>query len=601
MKTIKLKIMLIMLLSCMFLLIIVQSFSIYSMYSQEQDVTKSTEQFIRRDYDKAIKEQVLNAVSLIKRADEFYAKEGKNIEERKLIAKELIRGIRYSKTGYFWIDTLKGVNVMHPIKPSIEGKNRMGAKDIKGKLLIKEIIENGMKDGGDFTDFYFTKPGEQTPSRKRGYSLLYKPFGWVIGTGNYIDHIDRTVQALNTRAEGYLEKTIVSSLIIFIAASGLAIVISVLFSSTISKPIAAVSEFIKKFAAGDLSAQVISKFTKRRDEIGVMIGEIDNFRTTLIDIVKNMTDLSQNLSAAAEQTASASDKFSAGSQKQAAAVEEINATIEEVSAGVATIHGNTKEQLASVGNLTNNVVSLNKIEERIKENVESISDLSDHISEKADAGNSALLTMKERFGEIADSSGQMLNVVSVITQIAEQINLLSLNASIESARAGEAGRGFAVVADEISKLADDTSSNVKNIEQNIVMNNDKIRQGEEIVNDSLDKLSVVIEGVRNIADQIKHVEKEIESQSETSGSVNSESDQVKRESDQIQIAIQELNAAMDEITSSISHINDTVQTTAGGAQEVASSSEVVASMAHKLQEKIEYFKLTSHLDEQADA
>jgi len=135
--------------------------------------------------DEVIKKETQTAVSLLS-AINAQCESGKlSLDEAKKMGADLLRELRYgdSNEGYFWADTEDGVNIVLYGKKDVEGINRYEA-NIKGVYYIKEIIEKG-KNGGGFTDYWFPKKGEETPSKKRGYSLLFKPFGWVIGTGYY--------------------------------------------------------------------------------------------------------------------------------------------------------------------------------------------------------------------------------------------------------------------------------------------------------------------------------------------------------------------------------------------------------------------------------
>ncbi|MDR3321168.1 MAG: cache domain-containing protein, partial [Synergistaceae bacterium] len=128
--------------------------------------------------------------------------EGKiSLTEAKTLAREQIRHIRYdtdnkalSGGNYFWIDETSGDNVLHPITPQIEGKNRIKALDANNMEMIRAIIESGMK-GGDFTEFFYEKPGENVGKQKVGYSVEYKPWKWVIGTGFWSEDWNAAIDA----------------------------------------------------------------------------------------------------------------------------------------------------------------------------------------------------------------------------------------------------------------------------------------------------------------------------------------------------------------------------------------------------------------------
>jgi methyl-accepting chemotaxis protein len=155
--------------------------------------SKSRDQQVSQCQDSLIKSQVETAWSML---NEIYTKHKNReltLEQAKKLGAELLRGLRYGqeKEGYFWADTLEGVNVVLYGKTETEGKNRYNARDIKGTFYVKEFILKGNQPGGGYAEYWYPKLGVTTPLHKRSYVLLFKPFGWVIGTGYYTDYIAR--------------------------------------------------------------------------------------------------------------------------------------------------------------------------------------------------------------------------------------------------------------------------------------------------------------------------------------------------------------------------------------------------------------------------
>ena len=140
--------------------------------------------------DVVIKTQTETAVSLL---DAIYQKQLKaelTQDEAKSMGADLLRQLRYgpNQGGYFWADTTDGVNVVLYGKKEVEGTNRWDSF-VGGVYHVREIIKNGMKEGGGYTDYYFPKKDDSIPLPKRGYSLLFAPFNWVVGTGYYLEDI----------------------------------------------------------------------------------------------------------------------------------------------------------------------------------------------------------------------------------------------------------------------------------------------------------------------------------------------------------------------------------------------------------------------------
>ena len=147
---------------------------------------------IEDDYDENIKNQVDNAISMLDAVYAGYENGDYSYEEAETRGADLLRELRYGDGGYFWADTYDGDNVVL-LGSETEGTNRMETKDAEGYQMVKEIIRVGQEPDGGYTDYVFPKEGETESSPKRSYSRAFEPFGWVVGTGNYIDYIDETV------------------------------------------------------------------------------------------------------------------------------------------------------------------------------------------------------------------------------------------------------------------------------------------------------------------------------------------------------------------------------------------------------------------------
>jgi len=183
----------------------------------------SQKEALREDYDALIKGQVQTAVSLLTTLNDRAASGEMSLEAAKNLGAKVIRQLRYNKDGYFWIDTVDGTNVVMLGRP-VEGRNRIDQQDRTGKFFIREIIEQGQKEGGGYTDYWFPKSDDTTPLQKRGYSLEFKPWGWIVGTGNYIEDISRNIEnhRRKARSEFVTNTTFfaISSLVVILMTLG---------------------------------------------------------------------------------------------------------------------------------------------------------------------------------------------------------------------------------------------------------------------------------------------------------------------------------------------------------------------------------------------
>lgn len=135
-------------------------------------------------HDLLIKSEVETAVSMLQAVYTKHQQGEMTLDQAKKLGADLLRELRYGDEGYFWADTTEGVNLVLYGRKDVEGKNRLEAKDQNGMFFIKEFLALA-KSGGGYVEYWFAKRGETIAQPKRSYVLLFKPFGWVVGSGYY--------------------------------------------------------------------------------------------------------------------------------------------------------------------------------------------------------------------------------------------------------------------------------------------------------------------------------------------------------------------------------------------------------------------------------
>jgi len=569
MKKISSKIILMAISIVFFTALIIGTFVGIQNYNTNTKMVSSLEKTIRDNFDNDIKYQVQNAISMLDGVNKRFEKGEITLEEAKKQGADQLRGLKFGNDGYFWADTENGVNIVLN-GTSTEGTNRLESKDANGKFLIKEIISQGMKEDGGFSDYAFAKKGETIPLPKRSFSQEFKPFNWVIGTGNYTNDIDNIV----AEKQKELQDGFINGLVMLVGIIMLLIILSsavaYYFSKKITKPILLVTELVDKTASFDLvydsSFDVINQYM---DETGKIGKSVINLRKELRNIVEFIKGDSTAILELANKLASATGEtvFS---------INTINQTLEELSKGSvsqATDAQGGSENLSSLADEIDLSVKSSAMVKDYSNEVKNVNltsrDIFKSLKLKLDKSNSATKEVSNNIGTLLEKSASIGKIVNSIQGIAAQTNLLALNAAIEAARAGETGKGFAVVADEVRKLSEETDISTKEIANVIKEIQNEIEKakismnvGENLGNEvnsameETDKSFNVIElTIDNTLIKINELSKNIEKVNEDKNGIVHSIESISAVSEEAAAATEEVSASMQEQMASMEGIS----------------------------------------------
>ncbi len=566
-KKIKYKILVTFLITSTLFIIFSGTYSIFNLTQLNKEETSAIEQILLNDYDSMIKNEVETAVYIADTYYNIYTEGAMSEKEAKETAIKVIKKLKYSNDGYFWIDNTEGVLVAHPVKPEDEGKNRLDITDPNGVKLIREIIDAAVNGkGSGYTNYMWEKPedaGTNKLTQKRAYSKLFKPWNWVISTGNYVDNIDKIVEAKRTDLNSNLIKNI-SAILVFLGISVIVmIIVGLALSRKLSGPIIKIVKAFEKDENGQISIQEIK--LSSRDEIGVLANTLNEMSLQVKGFINGVTNEARNIDTSAnivkeemismntliEDVSSTTEEISAGMEETAASTQEMNATAVEIGTAVELIADKAKESDSFVKEISKRAGELKlNINNAIISGTEIFNNSKNNLQKSLDEAKSV-----EKINELADA----------ILQITSQTNLLALNASIEAARAGEAGKGFAVVADEIRLLAEDSKSTANKIQEII-----------KLVTNSVSNLSA------NSSEMLNFIGVTVK---EDYDLMLNASDEYDRDARSLSVLVSDFNQTSEELKISISNMLKAINEITSANSEEAEGTSNIAQRSMEVKEK----------------
>lgn len=328
----------------------------------------------------------------------------------------------------------------------------------------------------------------------------------------------------------------------------------------ITRPLNQAVKIAQAIGNRDMTATVIEQ---RRDEFGTLLKALDQTRNNLSEALGEVNGITTQLAAAAEELSVVSHQTSSGVNNQRIETEQVATAMNEMSATVQEVAQNAEEAAAAAQKADRQAHSGNQA---LQVALSDINQLSQGVHKSAEA-----------IQRLNQDSGSIGTVLTVINSIAEQTNLLALNAAIEAARAGEAGRGFAVVADEVRSLAHRTQQSIAQIEQLIANLQQGSKNAVEMMDSSRSLASLTLEHALLAGEELEAITRTVS--------------EIQAMNMQIATAAEEQSAVAEEINISVVNVNNIADQSAAAVEEASASSAELARLGQSLQSLVARFKI----------
>ncbi|MBW4935732.1 methyl-accepting chemotaxis protein [Marinobacter sp. F4206] len=477
---------------------------------------------------------------------------------------DILRQLRFDDSGsagYFFAYDTDGVNVMHGVKPALEGKNLWGFQDPNGTYLIRELVK-AARAGGGYVSYGWQNGETGRVAPKLGYAEMLPKWGIMIGTGFWVDGLEQQVAAMDEKVGDSLADAVIGSVTTSLVALAIIVFLALIVVRSIIRPLKSAVSAMDDIASGD------GDLTRRlevdgKDELSQLATAFNSFADQVHGLVERVLSSTRTLNDASAELSEVMAEAEEGVERQKSESDQVATAMNEMTAAAQEVANNASEASEAADHANGQVCDAQGL---VYQTIDVIGGLSEQVEEG--------VKVIEKLGS---DSRKIDNVLEVIREIADQTNLLALNAAIEAARAGEAGRGFAVVADEVRTLASRTQQSTQEIQETIERLQTGASQAVTLIGSISDRSEATVAETRQVDDALQRINQAV-------GTIN-------EMNTQIASAAEEQTSVSETINQNVHEIVAITEQTAQGTRRAGTATQRLKALASEMSDQVSRYRV----------